>query len=634
MSFLQPLMLIALPLIALPILIHLINQWRYQTKQWGAMMFLLSANRMNRGFAKLRQWLILAMRTLAIAGLILAVARPLASGMLGWTGGGKTDTTLVLLDRSPSMQQQGIGGDTKLATARRQLTDALQTLGSQHWVTIDSTTGRPQAFESLAALMDSPALAASSATADLPSMMQSALDYLQENRPGPTEVWIASDLRAKDWNADSGSWSLIREGFEQLPQSVRFNLLAYPSPAKDNLAIRVSEVRRAKVLIQGVDSSELLLSMTITKSNASSSTTASESSASAQANSVESVPVEIEIDGARSTLTVELSGNQAELRNQRVPLASQQQRGWGRVSLPADSNNADNDFYFVFDDPPVRRVVIEDYVDKGGQVLFFPPTSLTSGGLGMSSGQFLGIAWDAWLDNQKEVFVENWRGDQDLLAATASGTGLPVGQLKLSGYARLKTEEDLTRLATLTGGDPLLARLPTERGGVYFCTASPSPAASSMAESGVVLFVTVQRAILRGQEALGNTTQRTATGGDMDSGGASQTVDWRQVAGPEEVLSTEFGSQAGVYRTEKRMFAVNRDASEDRPEQVGDERLESLFAGLPLARVDEQAGSLSGIVREVWRMFLICMIVALLLEAILCLPRYRPSNQLGPKATT
>ena len=344
MSFLQPLMLIALPLIALPILIHLINQWRYQTKQWGAMMFLLSANRMNRGFAKLRQWLILAMRTLAIAGLILAVARPLASGMLGWTGGGKTDTTLVLLDRSPSMQQQGIGGDTKLATARRQLTDALQTLGSQHWVTIDSTTGRPQAFESLAALMDSPALAASSATADLPSMMQSALDYLQENRPGPTEVWIASDLRAKDWNADSGSWSLIREGFEQLPQSVRFNLLAYPSPAKDNLAIRVSEVRRAKVLIQGVDSSELLLSMTITKSNASSSTTASESSASAQANSVESVPVEIEIDGARSTLTVELSGNQAELRNQRVPLASQQQRGWGRVSLPADSNNADNDF--------------------------------------------------------------------------------------------------------------------------------------------------------------------------------------------------------------------------------------------------------------------------------------------------
>ena len=74
------------------------------------MMFLLAANRMNRGFARIRQWLILAARTLAVAGLIFAVARPLASGLLGMTGGGQTDTTIVLLDRSPSMQQQGIGG--------------------------------------------------------------------------------------------------------------------------------------------------------------------------------------------------------------------------------------------------------------------------------------------------------------------------------------------------------------------------------------------------------------------------------------------------------------------------------------------------------------------------------------------
>ncbi len=55
MSFLQPSMLWAIPLIALPIIIHLLNQWRYQTKRWGAMMFLLAANRMNRGYARLRQ---------------------------------------------------------------------------------------------------------------------------------------------------------------------------------------------------------------------------------------------------------------------------------------------------------------------------------------------------------------------------------------------------------------------------------------------------------------------------------------------------------------------------------------------------------------------------------------------------
>ena len=109
MTFLNPILLAALPLIALPVIIHLINQRRYQTIRWAAMMFLLAANRMSRGYAKLRQLLILLFRMLAIAGLIFAISRPLASGWLGITAGGRPDTTIILLDRSPSMGQQGSG---------------------------------------------------------------------------------------------------------------------------------------------------------------------------------------------------------------------------------------------------------------------------------------------------------------------------------------------------------------------------------------------------------------------------------------------------------------------------------------------------------------------------------------------
>src|SRR5262245_26455570 len=105
MSFLQPFLLVALPLVSLPIIIHLINQRRYQTINWAAMMFLLAANRMSRGYARLRQWLILAFRMLVIAALVFAVSRPLASGWIGFAAGGRADTTIVLLDRSPSMQQ-------------------------------------------------------------------------------------------------------------------------------------------------------------------------------------------------------------------------------------------------------------------------------------------------------------------------------------------------------------------------------------------------------------------------------------------------------------------------------------------------------------------------------------------------
>lgn len=669
MSFLQPLILLALPLIALPIIIHLINQWRYQTKSWGAMMFLLAANRMNRGLAKLRQWLILAMRTLAIAGLIFAVARPLASGLLGF-GGGNTDTTLVLMDRSPSMQQQGLGGLSKIETARRQIADALQKLGSNHWVAIDSTSAKPQTFESLEAMIESPALQPSSATSDLPALMQSALDYLQTNNPGPTEIWICSDLRQSDWKADSGSWNLVREGFQSVPQSVRFHLLAYPNPAKENISVRVTEVKRTSTNENGVVDNALLISMQFARSTDDSENT----------NRV--IPLQIEIDGARSELSVELTGARTELRNHRVPLAGNQVSGWGKVSIPADDNNADNDYYFVYAEQAPRRVVvvsedrtatrpleiaagisasgdtnstvevispdqldslvlegaallvwqtslpdssaapaIDNYVACGGQVIFFPPSSLTSGLGDAGTDAYAGVRWREWMAGSK-VMVENWRGDQDLLAATESGVGLPVGQIEIDGYAKLESDVELSKLGTLSGGDALIARLPTGRGGVYFCTVSADPRTSTLAKSGIVLFVAIQRAIEHGQEALGNTTARVAGPAEEPTG------EWRMVAGMPDVLSTEYPVHRGVFQAGERLFAINRAGAEDQRDQVEDKVVEELFAGLPFSRVDEAAGNLSGIVREVWRLFLVAMILALLAEAILCIPRtLRPRSQ-------
>lgn len=674
MSFLQPWMLWALPLIALPILIHLINQWRYQTRRWGAMMFLLAANRMNRGFARVRQWLILAMRTLALAALFVAVARPLASGLLGWAGNGKVDTTLVLVDRSPSMQQREAGGMSKLKTARGQLDDALGTIDSQYWVAIDSTTLQAVVHGSRASLLDSPALSPSTATTDLPAMLQGALEYLKANNPGSTDVWIVTDLRESDWNADSGTWNLVREGFEKLPQTVRFHLLTYSQENAANLNIVVTDARRSAAADSDGKENDLLLSFRIARPAAEKS-----------AEVAQQIPVEIEIEGARSTLNVELKGNQAEVRNHSIRLANGQVRGWGRVSIPADGNLADNESFFVFDQPPQRRVVIvsedrlatraleiasgiteeggdnsavevlapgqldslaldetalllwqttlpdatlrpaiEHYVKAGGQVIFFPPTSLVAGNaaIGTSSiaDEFMGVGWKNWVTNgDAPVMVEGWRSDQDLLAATASGMGLPVGQLKLNGYAKLHVDGEISRLATLTGGDALLARVPTDRGGVYFWTASAAPDASTLAENGVVLFVAIQRTIQNGQAELGNITLRTAAFTN------EPTADWRQLAGDSDVLSSEYAWQAGVYGTDTRMFAVSRSAAEDQTDGLSFERIEGLFGDLPLSRVDQQAGSLAGLVREVWRFFLVAMIVALTAEAALCLPKLRSS---------
>jgi hypothetical protein len=87
MSFLQPILLVGLPLALLPVIIHLINQHRHRTVRWAAMMFLLDAKKMTKGLARLRQILILTMRVLAIAALVFAASRPLAGGWIGLAGG-------------------------------------------------------------------------------------------------------------------------------------------------------------------------------------------------------------------------------------------------------------------------------------------------------------------------------------------------------------------------------------------------------------------------------------------------------------------------------------------------------------------------------------------------------------------
>jgi hypothetical protein len=657
MSFLQPLLLAALPLVALPIIIHLINQRRYQTVRWAAMMFLLAANRMSRGYARVRQWLIMAMRMAAIAGLIFAVSRPLSGGWLGLAAGGRPDTTIILLDRSPSMQQVGAEArGSKLATGVRQLAATLETLGSARWVLIDSNSRQPRELEKIDDLLTTPSASPASASADLPAMLLAALEYVKANKAGRTEIWICSDIRENDWNAASGRWQALRDGFAELTQGVRFHLLAYPQTAAGNRSVRVTDVRRQKA----GDAAELLVSLIVVQVGGD--------------DVKASIPIHFEIDGARSEVTVELTGAQAELKDHRIPLEKGRERGWGRVSIPADANPADNDFWFVFEQPAPRRavVVVEDppaarpfqlaasispepllkcaaevvtadqltgvdwdqvslllwqaplpdpqagkqvqaFVDRGGSAIFFPAHV-------PGAGEMFGIRWTSWTDQKAEAPVESWRGDQDLLAHTASGQPLPVGQLQIRKYCGLAGE--VTPLATLRGGPPLLARVATTHGAAYFCATTPAPADSSLAADGVVFYVLVQRAMAGGAAALGNTRQLTA--GDTPPG---DPAGWKRVAGAQEALSTDFQYHRGIYLDGEKLLAVNRAASEATAPVLADNRVAGLFKGLDYATVDDKAGSIGSLIQEIWRLFMVGMMVAMVAEAALCLPKLpRPAG--------
>ncbi len=102
MTFLRPEFLYLTPLLAVPVLIHLLNRIRYRVVRWAAIDFLLSSERRAVRRARLRQILLMVLRTLLLAAAVLVLAQPVFRGSLGALLGGSSQVA-VAIDSSASM---------------------------------------------------------------------------------------------------------------------------------------------------------------------------------------------------------------------------------------------------------------------------------------------------------------------------------------------------------------------------------------------------------------------------------------------------------------------------------------------------------------------------------------------------
>ena len=660
MSFLQPLALIALPLMALPIIIHLINQQRHRTIPWAAMMFLMRAKRMSRGMARLRHLLILLMRVLAIGTLIFAISRPLSGGWLGSVGLSKPDATLILLDRSASMEMQDLqAGESKRSTALKRLAQLLEQGDyGTHLLLIDSASGQMQEVDSPKALLNLHITSASATSANIPSMLETALAYLKANESGRAEIWICSDLNENDWDVHSGRWNAISKAFAEL-EGVHHFLLAYTDPPSNNLSIRVENVQRWK---RGNDA-ELILDVMVRTNN-------SVGGVSNPDSSTRRVPIEFEVNNIQSVVEVELDTLGASVQGHRIPIDAKLSSGWGSVSLPGDANPLDNQFFFVFSEPPVRKTVvvsddkrigeafrralaipldsrlqheadvipvnrvaeidwestglliwqgtlpsglvseqIEHFVNSGRGVIFFPPAQ-------NAGEQLFDSHWGDWqaAEGDEVAKVAWWRGDTDLLAHVESGEALPLNGLRTYRYRNL--ESTGTPLARFDDETPLLTRVPTDHGAIYFCSTLPTAQFSSLERDGIVFYIMLQRALTEGCLALAAAAQRNAGVGVL-----ADREQWESMAPAEHTASfSQRELHAGVYRDGEYWVAVNRSQAEDNAKTSPVETVDALFDGLSYRRIDVDVGDTSALASELWRIFLIAMALALIVEALLSLP--------------
>jgi hypothetical protein len=138
LSFLNPLFLFGALAAAIPIIIHLFTRRRPREVRFPSLEFLSEVNQSEIRRLKLKQWLLLLLRVLAIAALALAMARPALRGNVGAQGRAAT-TIVALVDQSGSMSATGgaapssgsTAAGTLVAQARRVTEDLLATLGPQ-----------------------------------------------------------------------------------------------------------------------------------------------------------------------------------------------------------------------------------------------------------------------------------------------------------------------------------------------------------------------------------------------------------------------------------------------------------------------------------------------------------------------
>lgn len=240
-------MLAGLGAAVIPLVLHLLSRARYRSYDWSAMMFLPGADVRQQRSARLKQWLLLMLRTTMIALLAMAVARPKGAMILGTLGTPGEASVVIIVDRSASMGFDE-GGRTRMAMAADIVQEILRNLragdrvmllsaGEGHGspggrIPADTSAGAlsPSSGEAPAFSSDLRALEAKSGelksgwgAANLRDGLLAALDHLDKARDSRRQIYVVCDRQALSWrqvdDAFAATWR-SRTADSQNPVSV------------------------------------------------------------------------------------------------------------------------------------------------------------------------------------------------------------------------------------------------------------------------------------------------------------------------------------------------------------------------------------------------------------------------------
>jgi len=255
MQFLSQPFLWALPLMALPVLIHFFSRKQRDVVRWAAMEFLLASNAPRRRFMKLKDLLLLLLRIAIICLIVFALARPIVSlGLIGSSG--PRDVVLVLDNSMATARKNGSG--TLFDLEVDQAAKVIRQLNSSDMVRVllaspapEWLTDSPQAADTGnqdALISRLRQLAPNEGAANMIEALQTAIKGQPAGKEATRFITVITDGLEHGWRADAtAEWAAVSALAQRArpPAALRAVVAAGESGPVNNLAVEKLSAARA-----------------------------------------------------------------------------------------------------------------------------------------------------------------------------------------------------------------------------------------------------------------------------------------------------------------------------------------------------------------------------------------------------
>lgn len=350
MSFLSPFFLFALLAIGLPFVIHLLNLRKPQRIQFSTLAFFNELQKTTIRKIRLKRWLLLTLRVLAIACLALVLARPFLPPVFGF--GGNThqpSINAILIDNSISMERVGAGGPLfdQAKEIVRHITSSAKT---EDRFFLQKTNGSSLPVSMYSAGQANRRLddievekSGSFAAKRLNALITAVTEAPYQNK----KIFLITDQPA--------TVKEMEEMLTSLPESVLLSI------------IRVENVRTQNTFVSEISSPTSMVAegvpftLTVAVKNAG-ETLASNQFLTLELNGETSGQYPLQLDpGETRSFEFELNPGAPGSMN-------------GKLTIEGDEFSADNEYYFTIEVPDSRSVLwVNGYQDKVAAISYTGP---------------------------------------------------------------------------------------------------------------------------------------------------------------------------------------------------------------------------------------------------------------------